>query len=173
MKEPCEYQHSEEKRKYVMTLLSICADSDKPGRPPSKRYIQSLLSRIESLERQVADYEGRKVPSQGSIPIDQQSRHLISDSAPQDSVQELVDLCGGLSLGEGQELRFFDSRSNLALVAEQLDERCHDHLLKFSANRSQRPGIGEVEVDPSTQEVLLSVFWRWQNSWQYLVHESA
>lgn len=156
-----------------MTLLSICADSDKPGRPPSKRYIQSLLSRIESLERQVADYEGRKVPSQGSIPIDQQSRHLISDSAPQDSVQELVDLCGGLSLGEGQELRFFDSRSNLALVAEQLDERCHDHLLKFSANRSQRPGIGEVEVDPSTQEVLLSVFWRWQNSWQYLVHESA
>ncbi|PYH79255.1 hypothetical protein BO82DRAFT_289237 [Aspergillus uvarum CBS 121591] len=154
--ESCEYLHSEEKRK-----------------PPSKRYIQSLLSRIESLERQVAQYEGRETPSRASAPLQPQNHHSPNGSIPQDSVQELVDLCGGLSLGEGEELRFFDSRSNLALVSEQLDERCHDHLLKFSADRTQRPGVGEIDVDPAIQKTLLDLFWRWQNPWQYLLHESA
>ncbi|RAH47305.1 Zn(II)2Cys6 transcription factor [Aspergillus brunneoviolaceus CBS 621.78] len=163
LKEPCEYRHSDEKRK-----------------PPSKRYIQSLLSRIESLERQVAQYEGREPLSPGTIPPPppppphhQQGHHSTHLSMPQDSVQELVDLCGGLSLGEGEELRFFDSRSNLAMVSEQLDERCHDHLLKFSADRSQRPGVEEIDVGPAIQGPLLDLFWRWQNPWQYLLHESA
>lgn len=98
---------------------------------------------------------------------------MTNASAGLDSVRELTDLCGGLSLGEGQELRFFDSRSNFGMVDDQIDERCYYHLLKFSADRSQRPGIGEVEVSQDTQDALLSVFWTWQNSWQYLVHESA
>lgn len=90
-----------------------------------------------------------------------------------DSVRELTDIAGSLSLGEGRELRYFDSRSNLAMVDEQIDERCHYHLLKFPADRRQRPGIGDVEVCLADQEALLGVFWTWQNSWQYLVHESA
>lgn len=88
-------------------------------------------------------------------------------------MRELAELCGRLSLGEGEELRFFDSRSNLALMDEQIDERCFYHLLKFSADRSQRPGISDVEVSPAVQEALLSDFWTWQNSWEYLVHQDA
>jgi len=152
--------------------------NDWPIRPPSKRYIQSLLSRIDNLERQVAEYEtqdntGSLKSTQSSIPANQQNGHLTNASACLDSVRELTDLCGRLSLGEGQELHFFDSRSNLAMVDDQIDERCFYHLLKFSADRSQRPGIGEVEMSQNAQDALLSVFWTWQNSWQYLVHESA
>ncbi|OOF93295.1 hypothetical protein ASPCADRAFT_7527 [Aspergillus carbonarius ITEM 5010] len=157
----CEYQHSEEKRK-----------------PPSKRYIQSLLSRIDNLERRVADYETQNdkhslKSAQGPTLASQQDSNVTDDSAGLDSVQELTDICGRLSLGEGQELHFFDSRSNLAMIDEQLDERCYYHLLKFSKDRTQRPGINKIEVSQVTQDALLKVFWTWQNSWQYLVHESA
>lgn len=76
-------------------------------------------------------------------------------------------------MGEGQELRFFDTRSNLAMVEEQIDERCYHHLLKFSADRSRRPGIDKVDIAEAVQEALLAKFWTWQNSWQYIVHEGA
>ncbi|KAE8365648.1 fungal-specific transcription factor domain-containing protein [Aspergillus caelatus] len=159
----CEYRHSEEKRK-----------------PPSKRYIQSLLSRIDHLERQVAEYavqddkaSSKSISTHGSTVASQQMCHSTNASGGLNSVRELADLCGRLSLGEGQELRFFDSRSILAMIDDQIDERCHYHLLKFPADRNQRLGIGDVDVSQAVQRTLLSVFWTWQNSWQYLVHESA
>ena len=159
-------------------------DSNRPPtvysiRPPSKRYIQSLLSRIDNLERQLAKYEGRDddaclgPASPRGSPPDQENGDLTNDAAGHDPVREVVDLWGGLSVGEGQELRFFDTRSNLAMVGEQIDERCHHHLLKFSADRSRRPGVGDVDVAEAVQEALLAKFWAWQNSWQYIVHEGA
>lgn len=138
-----------------------------------------MLSRIDNLERRIAKYEGRDdnvslgpESPRSSIP-NQQNHDLTDTSAGHDPVREVVDLDGGLSLGEGQELRFFDTRSNLAMVNEQIDERCHLHLLKFSADRSQRLGIGQVDVAEAVQDALLTLFWTWQNSWQYIVHEDA
>lgn len=129
---------------------------------------------MAQLEGQKDGATGLTVPQDNKSTKDQQQDCIHSNATETpDSVDELVGLCGGLSLGEGQELRFFGSRSNLALITEQLDERCHDHLLRFSADRSQRPGIADVEVDQPTQEALLEVFWKWQNPWQYLVHEGA
>lgn len=142
----------------------------RPTRPPSKRYIHSLLSRIDNLEQQLAKYEGRD----DDASLRPESPRGSTPAQPDlDSVREVVDLGGGLSVGEGQELRFFDTRSSLAMVGEQLDERCYHHLLKFSADRSQRPGIGQVDVPEAVQEALLVKFWTWQNSWQYIVHEGA
>lgn len=139
-----------------------------------------MLSRIDNLERQLAKYEGgdgNASPGiespQGSTTPPQQGCDWADASAGHDPVREVVDLCGGLSVGEGQELRFFDTRSSLAMVGEQLDERCYRHLLKFSADRSQRPGIDEVDVAEAVQDALLAKFWTWQNSWQYIVHEGA
>ncbi len=115
----------------------------------------------------------KSIPAHDSIPASQEACPLANAAAGPDSVRELTDLAGRLSLGEGRELRYFDSRSNLGMVDEQIDERCHYHLLKFPADRRQRPGIGDVEICQADREALLSVFWTWQNSWQYLVHEGA
>lgn len=129
---------------------------------------------MAQLEEQNDGAAGPAVPQDNKFTDQHQDyRQTNGPTATPDSVDELVDLCGGLSLGEGQELRFFGSRSNLAMITEQIDERCHEHLLRFSADRSQRPGIADVEVDQPTQEALLDVFWKWQNPWQYLVHKDA
>lgn len=130
---------------------------------------------MAQLEEQKDGAVGSVVSQDNQSTKNQQQdrRQANSSTATPDSVDELVDLCGGLSLGEGQELRSFGSRSNLAMITEQIDERCHEHLLRFSADRRQRPGIADVEVDKPTQEALLEVFWKWQNPWQYLVYEGA
>ncbi|KAJ5193424.1 hypothetical protein N7449_009566 [Penicillium cf. viridicatum] len=160
----CEYSHQDEKRK-----------------PPSKRYVQALHARIENLETQLLQYENAQkdatqppntmaaamaiqVPLPRKIPADEPQK-----PKSEDPLDDLVDLYGALSFAEGQELRYYDSRSNLGLVHQQLDTSSVPIFQMPSKNSHHRGD--SFEVPPDVQEHLLELYWKWQNPWQYLIHE--
>ncbi|KAL3479542.1 fungal-specific transcription factor domain-containing protein [Aspergillus californicus] len=163
----CEYCHEEERRK-----------------PPSKQQVQALRARIEVLEAQLLEYQKRdgrvaghssqslsERPKQRSDPVPVQ-RSAGTQSKPRNPTNDLADLLGGLSLGEGNQLRYFGSRSHLSLIEQQLDtERPPALNTSVSLNHKQRPL--HVALSLEVQEELLQNFWNWQNSWQYLVHKQA
>ncbi|KAJ5531681.1 hypothetical protein N7527_005074 [Penicillium freii] len=160
----CEYSHQDERRK-----------------PPSKRYVQALHTRIENLETQLLQYENaqkdatqppntmaaamaNQVPLPRKLPADEPHK-----PKSEDPLDDLVDLYGALSFAEGRELRYYDSRSNLGLIHQQLDTSSVP-IFQMPSKHRHRKG-NSFEVTPDVQEHLLELYWKWQNPWQYLIHE--
>lgn len=150
-------------------------------RPPSKRYVQALHARIENLETQLLQYENaQKDATQppntmatamaNQVPL---PRKIAADEPQkpksEDPLDDLVDLYGALSFAEGQELRYYDSRSNLGLVHQQLNTS-HVPIFQMPSKISYHRANSFV-VTPDVQEHLLELYWKWQNPWQYLIHE--
>lgn len=150
-------------------------------RPPSKRYVQALHARIENLETQLLQYENaQKDATQppnttpaamaNQVPL---PRKITADDPQtpksEDPLDDLVNLYGALSFAEGQELRYYDSRSNLGLVHQQLDTSSVPTFQMPPKNSHH--GGDSFGVTPDVQEHLLELYWKWQNPWQYLIHE--
>lgn len=86
-----------------------------------------------------------------------------------DSVDELADALGCFTLGDAGELRFFGASSNFSIiqnhslrVASSVDARS-----RGIAAARQMPGF--FEPSDELRDHLLGLYWRWQNSWQYIV----
>ncbi|KAL2851881.1 fungal-specific transcription factor domain-containing protein [Aspergillus pseudoustus] len=164
--EQCEYRHDEERRKGFL-------------RPPSKHQVQALEARVRALEAQLDEYRRRERQFQNSRPQSFHERHAVQlEPGGPPHMQEagikddLADLMGGLSLGEGNELRYFGSRSHLSLVEHQMDTP--------KVLSSIRPAVSDHgnrdiynSLAPDTHDKLLTAFWRWQNQWQYLIHKEV
>ncbi|KAF2793028.1 hypothetical protein K505DRAFT_245348 [Melanomma pulvis-pyrius CBS 109.77] len=93
-----------------------------------------------------------------------------ADNSEEDSsMEELADALGCFTLGDYGELRFFGASSNFSII--------QNHSLRVSSSMNARNrGIAAVRQIPNPCEPshelrdhLLSLFWRWQNSWQYIV----
>ncbi|KAL4781068.1 fungal-specific transcription factor domain-containing protein [Aspergillus varians] len=158
----CEYRHGEEKRK-----------------PPSKQQVQALHARIEDLEAQLREYRTQFGPLAGHSFSPERPRDSAAVQSPSEALKspnptdDIADLLGGLSLGEGNQLRYFGSRSHLSLIEQQLDTKGHASLnTSISENNRQNPPL-HIPLRPETQEELLQSFWKWQNAWQYLVHKQV
>ncbi|CRG88784.1 Nitrogen assimilation transcription factor nirA [Talaromyces islandicus] len=161
----CEYRYEEEKRK-----------------PPSKKYVQALHERIRILEEQLAQHQtsynnaSLQTPvsfrPQRTAPPHEETNSGLSktDQNTNSPINDLVDLVGGLSLGEGDQLRYFGSRSNLSLVQQPLDRKYNPPRQSSSQTDS---GIEIDGLSLDTRNALLQIFWEWQNPWQYLVHKKA
>ncbi|KAL3264982.1 hypothetical protein ABHI18_000259 [Aspergillus niger] len=153
----CEYQYDKEKRK-----------------PPTKQHIQALQARIEFLESQLAQYqhkEGKTLTTTTHQMLDRDETFgskELSGTQPRslDPIDDITDLLGGLSIGEGDQLRYFGSRSNLSFV-----ERQGTKHTTFRQN-SHQP-LQRIDADPHIQEELLDIYWKWQNPWQYLVYQKV
>ncbi|KAJ5876720.1 hypothetical protein N7455_000185 [Penicillium solitum] len=160
--EQCEYRHDEERRK-----------------PPSKQQVQALQARVQALETQLLEYQrrDRQFQNAGSQSLHKR-RAMQSESDWPPHLQEasikddLADLMGGLSLGEGNQLRYFGSRSHLSLVDQQLDTPKDPSSIRPAVSDHESPDIWSTLL-PDTQDKLLTAFWRWQNQWQYLIHQEA
>ncbi|RDH27426.1 fungal-specific transcription factor domain-domain-containing protein [Aspergillus welwitschiae] len=153
--EKCEYQYDKEKRK-----------------PPTKQHIQALQARIEFLESQLAQYqhkEGKTLTTSTHQMLDRDETFGSkepSGTQPRslDPIDDITDLLGGLSIGEGDQLRYFGSRSNLSFV-----ERQGTKHTTFRQN-SHQP-LQRIDMNAQIQEELLDIYWKWQNPWQYLVYQ--
>ncbi|PYH34892.1 uncharacterized protein BO87DRAFT_358019 [Aspergillus neoniger CBS 115656] len=153
--ENCEYKYDKEKRK-----------------PPTKQHIQALNARIEFLESQLAEYQPqeRDIISKTTHQLQSQDGKVgnkdISGAQSQslDPIDDITDVLGGLSIGEGDQLRYFGSRSNLSFM-----ERQGANPFTFRQNPNQP--LQPIDVDPEIREELLDIYWNWQNPWQYLVYQ--
>ncbi|PYI11002.1 hypothetical protein BO78DRAFT_466665 [Aspergillus sclerotiicarbonarius CBS 121057] len=155
--ENCEYKYDKEKRK-----------------PPTKQHIQALQARIQFLESQLAQYQLQEGVFSGSESHQLQhrdeqigSKGSEAQSRSLDPIDDLTDLLGGLSVGEGDQLRYFGSRSNLSIVEQQGTMR--PNLSPRNSYQLLQP----IDVEPELQEELLDLFWEWQNPWQYLVYQKV
>ncbi|OJJ50723.1 hypothetical protein ASPZODRAFT_11578 [Penicilliopsis zonata CBS 506.65] len=140
--EECQYTDSESKRKR-----------------PSNAYISALEARVECLERRLAASEGR-----GKTNSDSGQR-----AAQEPKMDDLTEAFGCFTLGDAGELRFFGASSNFSLI--------QNHSLKVASSTEARlRGLAAARQTPGyfdppaeLRDHLLGLFWRWQNSWQYLV----
>lgn len=88
-------------------------------------------------------------------------------------MDDLADTLGCFSLDHVGELRFFGSSSNFDII--------QNHSLKVpSSVEARERGVsaaqkvpGYVEPSPALRDELLGIFWKWQNSWQYIVPREA
>lgn len=85
------------------------------------------------------------------------------------SVDELADTLGCFTLGDTGELRFFGASSNFNIIQ-------NPSLKVASSVEARNLGIAAARQMPDffepTNELrdhLLGLYWRWQNSWQYIV----
>lgn len=91
------------------------------------------------------------------------------DSADPD---DLADMLGSFNLDDGGELRFFGAASNFHLIRDK------ETFMDSSSTVARAQGIeatahyvGSLPLDtnPELRDHLLDLYWRWQNSWQYIV----
>ena len=143
-------------------------------RPPTKQHIQALNARIEFLESQLAKYQPqeRDIISKTTHQLQSQDgkggNKDISGAQSQslNPIDDITDVLGGLSIGEGDQLRYFGSRSNLSFMERQ---GAKPFTFRDNPNQPLRP----IDVDPEIREELLDIYWNWQNPWQYLVYQKV
>lgn len=94
---------------------------------------------------------------------------LDGDSSGEDEVDDLADALGCFTLGDYGELRFFGASSNFSII--------QNHSLQVTSSMDARKrGLDAAcqiptyfEPSAELRDHLLSIFWWWQNSWQYIV----
>lgn len=121
------------------------------------------------------------IPEQQLLPdfVDRQTRdrrdpmrlpvRSRADSADPD---DLADMLGSFNLDDGGELRFFGAASNFHLIRDK------DTFKDSSSTVARAQGleaaartIGSLPLDSNLElrDHLLDLYWRWQNSWHYIV----
>lgn len=146
----------------------------------SNAYILALEARVASLEKQLAmqsrhpqspDSMGNNsiVNEEETSVIPEAATSLALDDPEGEDMDELANALGCFTLGEIGELRYFGASSNFSII--------HDHAIKVpSSIQARNRGIeaahempGFFQPSDELRDDLLTLFWRWQNSWQYIV----
>ena len=94
---------------------------------------------------------------------------LVPDPTPYEPVEDLVDTLGRFNIGDGGELRYFGSRSNFSLLRGRMAHDTDTVNVRTRGYESARRTVGIFNVSTELRDHLLDLFWRWQNTWQYLV----
>ncbi|KAM0350979.1 hypothetical protein ACHAPU_002757 [Fusarium lateritium] len=138
-----------------------------------------LEARVANLEKQLAMQAGQpqSPDSMDNYGLDDEgvavTKDLASSLAPIDptaeDMDELTNALGCFTLGETGELRYFGASSNFTII--------QNHNIKIpSSAKARNRGIeaargmpGFFESSDELRDHLLTLFWKWQNSWQYIV----
>ncbi|KAJ4249770.1 hypothetical protein NW762_012112 [Fusarium torreyae] len=142
----------------------------------------ALEARVASLEKQLAaQNEGLGSPDSMKDNSRREQDEVVSVvTAPvsdpsadgttgEEAMDDLANALGCFTLGEIGELRYFGASSNFSII--------QNHSIKVpSSIQARNRGIEAARKMPKlfkpTDELrdhLLTLFWRWQNSWQYIV----
>ncbi|KAF5560755.1 pathway-specific regulatory nit-4 [Fusarium phyllophilum] len=145
-------------------------------------YINALEARVASLEKQLAQRNGdpgTPDSAKNSSNCDHEEVAFVSTTnasqpAPnsttsEEDMDDLANALGCFTLGEIGELRYFGASSNFSII--------HNHAIKVpSSIQARNRGIEAANnmpdfITPSDEmrDQVLEIFWRWQNSWQYIV----
>jgi hypothetical protein len=104
-----------------------------------------------------------------SSVIPEATTNLALNDSKGEEMEELANALGCFTLGEIGELRYFGASSNFSII--------QDHAIKVpSSIQARTRGIEAAQEMPGffqpsdeLRDYLLALFWRWQNSWQYIV----
>ncbi|KAF5690916.1 pathway-specific regulatory nit-4 [Fusarium circinatum] len=145
-------------------------------------YINALEARVASLEKQLAQRNGdpgTPDSAKNSSNCDHEEVAFVSttqasqpdqnNTTSEEDMDDLANALGCFTLGEIGELRYFGASSNFSII--------HNHAIKVpSSIQARNRGIEAANnmpdfITPSDEmrDQLLEIFWRWQNSWQYIV----
>lgn len=87
-----------------------------------------------------------------------------------DSIDEITDVLGSFAIGDAGEMRYFGPRSNFNLIQDKDFSQDISSLgARLTGVQSAQCAYGASHVSDELRDHLLDLFWRWQNSWQYLV----
>ncbi|TQN67785.1 Nitrogen assimilation transcription factor nit-4, partial [Colletotrichum shisoi] len=145
--------------------------------PPSKKYVESLQTRIRHLEAQVVSLGSQPASTQSNPNAqDADQAESTGEDDEQSPLSDLTGLVGRLNVIDDGQLHYFGSQSSYNLVREPLcDTDPHEPSV-----RVRRQGLAAaaqlgkiVSVSSELQEHLLELYWRWQNPWNYVIHKSA
>ncbi|KAF4500221.1 pathway-specific regulatory nit-4 [Fusarium agapanthi] len=152
------------------------------NRRHTNAYTNALEARVASLEKQLAQRNGDPgTPDSAKnssncdheevtfVSTTQASQPAPNDTASEEDMDDLVNALGCFTLGEIGELRCFGASSNFSII--------RNHAIKVpSSIQARNRGIEAANnmpdfITPSDEmrDHLLEIFWRWQNSWQYIV----
>ncbi|KAF4340293.1 pathway-specific regulatory nit-4 [Fusarium beomiforme] len=163
-KQDCEYTQAESNRKRH-----------------TNAYINALEARVASLEKQLAlrhSDAGSPDSAKNSSNCDNdeaasvttsQASTVLDQPTNEDEMDDLANALGCFTLGEIGELHYFGASSNFSLI--------QNHSIKVpSSIQARNKGIEAANqmpdfVTPSDElrDHLLEIYWRWQNSWQFIV----
>ncbi|KAJ5798343.1 uncharacterized protein N7503_007639 [Penicillium pulvis] len=131
----------------------------------------ALEARVQFLESRLENALASPTNSSTKGRPEESSSTTFTEST--NSVDDLTQAFGCFTLGDTGELRFFGASSNFSIiqnpslkVASSLEARN-----RGIAAAQQNPGYFEPSAE--LQDHLLSLFWRWQNSWQYIVSRES
>lgn len=86
-----------------------------------------------------------------------------------DPVDELTNVLGTFTLGDAGELRFFGAASNFNLNPNYSFNDSSATGARLEGMKAASLLYDNLEVPHELRDHLLSLYWKWQNSWQYLV----
>lgn len=85
---------------------------------------------------------------------------------------DLADMLGSFNLDDGGELRFFGAASNFHLIRDKdAFEDSSSTVARAQGIEAAMRYVGSLplDTDPELRDHLLDLYWRWQNSWQYII----
>lgn len=138
-------------------IMNGLRDGYSPIEPASHEQLQKRLPNF-------VDHHTRDRRDPMRLPV----RSRADSTDPDD----LADMLGSFNLDDGGELRFFGAASNFHLIRDK------DTFKDSSSTVARAQGIeaaanyvGSLPLDtnPELRDHLLDLYWRWQNSWQYIV----
>ncbi len=153
--------------------------------PPSKQYVKALEARVESLEKRLKqlgeptqsfepeidlDFDDNEIQQGVPIPIIACPISPTEDQA-REPVEELADILGRFNIGDGGEVCYFGSRSNFNLLRGSMTNTLSSYRVRKRGYEAAQRQVGLVDVTPDLQDHLLDLFWRWQNTWQFIISE--
>ncbi|KAF4837627.1 ATP-dependent DNA helicase PIF1 [Colletotrichum siamense] len=163
----CEYVHTPNNRK-----------------PPKKEYVAALQARVKSLEAElarvrgsgeggnfapVADTEPRQAGDEDERMSPESSTSHGTSGTMSVAMEEVTDILGRFAIGDGGELCYFGSRSNLNLLRSATIRSTSNIEMQRRGYEAAKAQVGLVVTSQDLQTQLLDLFWKWQNSWQYIV----
>ncbi|GAT25291.1 hypothetical protein RIB2604_01902460 [Aspergillus luchuensis] len=130
----------------------------------AEEFLESQLAKYQPQESDKISKTTHQLQSQDGKVGNKDISGAQSESL--DPIDDITDVLGGLSIGEGDQLRYFGSRSNLSFMERQ---GAKPFTFRQNPNRPLQP----IGVDPEIREELLDIYWNWQNPWQYLVYQKV
>jgi len=135
--------------------------------------IRSIAPRGSSGESGTVSLEIQEQSATSSIPRSSTLKTALAGKpAATETVDELTDILGSFTLGDAGELRYFGAASNFSFNRNLSFKETSAISARMLGIESARQ-LNGLEISDDLRDHLLGLYWRWQNSWQYLVPQES
>lgn len=87
---------------------------------------------------------------------------------------DLAEMLGSFNLDDGGELRFFGAASNFHLIRDKdTFKDSSSTVARAQGITAAQQSVGSLHIPEELRAHLLDLYWRWQNSWQYVVSRNV